>query len=1728
MKKVFIRESSLEDIKNSELLPPFLFKMVKYHKTSLGDNEAFPKVGEYPFDYSILKKRFGIVSFSLKSLARLDGEINDVDEESLLNYLGSLVRKCKEYETPIKDTLENIAENALNRLFAIPDGTINVTATLTDKITFKHSPRITPESEEMLKYSFKDIADIEFSDKAVEKRRFINSLIQGGSRRMLDTALIGEDIAFNDINKINPELIPLYKKIMIINDYLLFTKKEELDDKNPMQGAYVETHLGADGERSTIEAQGIIFPLLLQELIKGVFEVFSAHGLPSDKKKAMYVIKKADFLLAEPWDMRFGVGLWDEIFGDIHDSNIIPYVFTKLIELPTDEFNSSVREILASTETGNRILNDLVNAAQYDSDYQEFTNKINKKNIDKSVIADSYFSAAELTGLELDDDNDNVIEEGDGDGIDYIELIKSATVDNIDFNEGKITNNGGEQLILTIDGTEIPSEYVDMVVFFMGNKFNGKPFKSLNLHIILAEEIQGLGLGTKIYTKMVYEFGSLYSWGETRTNDEHIGKIYQKLNNDPNITVTTIPNENGRVDYLAVLDGYNIFEEKYKNGELITEGWSKDKQVIINRVYNVLKNNIIDNDMYRVANLEHKIAEKYFHGQMSGSAKIRRYEPMIANILTKDLGYPNNPTIEEEELFLKNVVEYIWNFEVREGKQPLATCKYDPNGVVLDDFDTIVSKYKPLLDELKKSGIRTDGRVFGESDYEIIPIDNFEEANKYGNYSNPELPLCYTQGRGTWEDFTHDGRYKCFLCLNKNTWEKWGKGQKPENNENTPYDEYGLSMIWVFIDPKGRISNSNTRWNHNMEAKIPKMGYGGTGVDNCFNVESLENVLNMTFENAFHVKPEEVEEKLKIVLELIEKINNGETTYSEAFNTNNLRWLDETQKLSESLLCIILKNTDANLIRKNENGKFELLFPDFWLEDCYLYGGDNFVKIGYKNSFNLLDLNGNFVISKNIWFNHIGSVAVNFEGESIRMLRVKCGNRMNYYIPGKGLLTDDWPMHIGIYSNGEDGDLIYCIRDNGTFEIFDEKTYNFIPLTSIIEQYGGKEDLLPERLRKAINFRFGGCEVRFGQYKNMIDENGKLLSNCWFDDIYGYNNGIMVVVLNGRQNLIREDGTFVFNKPYCDWFEGITLNSRDSIIVERGSKQNIADLEGNLVFKDYNINEWPSEIEKMQLGNGNFIYQLIDYNDNGDYKFNALDKNFNLLWKQPKSKWFDFMRYGGGYFAVTIEFGNGGRKSNFLSPETGALMFDKPIEEWFDAVSPFEENHLLTTVQKDRRLNFINREGNLLDPDWTLVSGDTFSSLGFTIVTREDKLKNIVDLEKGIFESEEWFVRIERLGYNNLHECITADYRRFIYNPKEGELKELTSNFASHDFETTPYGNSLKDYAFEHFGNDATELIPDKLYRIQDFTYDDYVKLSNLLGLVDGKPRFLLPKWVETVYKPVGNACVCRIAEKVRNIFNLATLQYIFDKSIQYTEIDREYGVIKIEDNDHANLVDGNCNLLLKNWPAKISEYYQDGGRIPDGYLRTTYDDGKENLYHIPSHGFVSKTTYDCIKILRYNESGLNQMVAVGIKSDNSPYAFNFNILNKNSEPAFNDWANIVTPIENEGYAFMVWQNEKEAYCNLGNVNTGELISDKPIFPSENGTFKFKIEKNGKYNFLKSLFSIKLILPQWVDSVTDFDENGKAIAVINGEEYILDSNTGGIHRKDGNEFMLNNREEGVQ
>ena len=543
MKKIYLRESSISNVLNKRLLHQFLFKMVKTHTTSLGDNSMFPNDDEYPFDYMLLKTRYNEVCDAMEEL-----NLANLNEDELVSELSALVKQCKELEKPVRDSLERICENSINRLFAIPSETINFKCKLVDSIKFKNAIRLRPESDEDIKYTFADVHDIEFSKKAIEKRRFINSLIQGAS--YLYANVMG--LYIEDIDKINRELIPLYRKITIINDYLLFTKEEEMTDDKPMQGSYVETHLGNEDERTTITAQGIIFPLLLQETIKGMFELFSAHGLPKDINKAKYVIKKSDFVLAEPWDLRLGVGLWKKIFGRIQDTNMIPYMFTNLIKQPTEEFADSIREILSSTAKGEEIINSLMASAEYDNGYQQFTNRINARNVDRSLIKDSYFTGAETNGYEIDSDGESsdVIEEDeDSEALGqyeaqptkpieyYQQLIQAATVENIDFIEGNV-NGVTEDLIVTINGEIIPRAIILLMVQSVRIRINPQErVPMIQVHIILNEAVQRLGLAPKIYKKLIYTFGAIYSGEGRRINKEHIAKVYAKLAQDPELYV---------------------------------------------------------------------------------------------------------------------------------------------------------------------------------------------------------------------------------------------------------------------------------------------------------------------------------------------------------------------------------------------------------------------------------------------------------------------------------------------------------------------------------------------------------------------------------------------------------------------------------------------------------------------------------------------------------------------------------------------------------------------------------------------------------------------------------------------------------------------------------------------------------------------------------------------------------------------------------------------------------------------------------------------------------------------------------------------------------------------------------------------------------------------------------------------------------------------------------------
>ena len=165
-----------------------------------------------------------------------------------------------------------------------------------------------------------------------------------------------------------------------------------------MQIGTVEVSLGTEDSKVKIEAQGVIFPILLTELIRGFMELFTSHGLPKDRRQAMMVIGKSDFLKAEPWDMKLGPMLWDLLSNTFYGINSVelPYLLKRISSLNVDKFNYLMKEVFAKTRKGKEIMSKLSFKSKNDIEYDKFVDKMIKMKKDKGIITDDYIHPDEL------------------------------------------------------------------------------------------------------------------------------------------------------------------------------------------------------------------------------------------------------------------------------------------------------------------------------------------------------------------------------------------------------------------------------------------------------------------------------------------------------------------------------------------------------------------------------------------------------------------------------------------------------------------------------------------------------------------------------------------------------------------------------------------------------------------------------------------------------------------------------------------------------------------------------------------------------------------------------------------------------------------------------------------------------------------------------------------------------------------------------------------------------------------------------------------------------------------------------------------------------------------------------------------------------------------------------------------------------------------------------------
>ena len=181
----------------------------------------------------------------------------------------------------------------------------------------------------------------------IKRRRLTNSMMHGAARKSQNLHHMDDQLRQD-----NPELGSDYANVMAANDASYWMLNDDTIKQQGQQGVHagnsrIKLSREANGKPKVI-AQGMIFPILLHELSKGVMELMSLWSLPKDRDVRQYVLDKTDNLDSETNDIRLGPIIWTKFIEQIPVNNqeVISLTWNMLQELSDHDFNSIVDGLL--------------------------------------------------------------------------------------------------------------------------------------------------------------------------------------------------------------------------------------------------------------------------------------------------------------------------------------------------------------------------------------------------------------------------------------------------------------------------------------------------------------------------------------------------------------------------------------------------------------------------------------------------------------------------------------------------------------------------------------------------------------------------------------------------------------------------------------------------------------------------------------------------------------------------------------------------------------------------------------------------------------------------------------------------------------------------------------------------------------------------------------------------------------------------------------------------------------------------------------------------------------------------------------------------------------------------------------------------------------------------------------------------------------------------------------
>jgi hypothetical protein len=414
----------------------------------------FPKTGNEPnknFQELLASERYRQIVNNVRQYTNFQGRLGgDIGDLTMMTF--SAHNNIISVESAHKEALEQLAIQIVKEEMGIGDeiefdakivgmGQININDFNRDQdetqnpdevdIDGDEEGQMNPENQEVEEELFIDLKELNL-ERA--KRRLINNIIQGASKRgHYMYQLVGDKL--REITG-SDELYNDYGIMMSVNDasYWQFSPQMIKNASNNVAGKVQVKRPESNGDdesndeenleysKEKIIARGINFPVLIHELIKGVFEMIGVHGQPKDINIKNKVDELEDTIEKEMWDLILGPAIWDRIRGQFPDEVILEngkqlqnYMLMNIFQLPAKQFLVLMREVISDSENGKRLMtNFMVSIKQMfnDQDYQESMNQFNDELETMSDETESddlkdFISGIPGISLSSDDDDDD-------------------------------------------------------------------------------------------------------------------------------------------------------------------------------------------------------------------------------------------------------------------------------------------------------------------------------------------------------------------------------------------------------------------------------------------------------------------------------------------------------------------------------------------------------------------------------------------------------------------------------------------------------------------------------------------------------------------------------------------------------------------------------------------------------------------------------------------------------------------------------------------------------------------------------------------------------------------------------------------------------------------------------------------------------------------------------------------------------------------------------------------------------------------------------------------------------------------------------------------------------------------------------------------------------------------------------------------------------------------------